>query len=182
MLESLHKLRGYNVRVMFKQERHDTADTDSKLIISIIESIAQAENESRSENIKWSYRRHAAYGTSKLYNRKCYGYENDTAGELIIKKDEAKNFRLIFEQYLRGLSIIGIKREVEKLGIKTLTGKEKWSKRTIDVMLSNEKHIALVRLFNAREQGHYVSENNHPAIISKEQFKAVQIEKRNCEN
>ncbi|WP_246117601.1 hypothetical protein [Alkalibacterium pelagium] len=58
------------------------------MMISIIESIAQAENESRSENIKWGYRRHAAQGTSKLYNRKCYGYENDADGELIIKKDE----------------------------------------------------------------------------------------------
>lgn len=67
---------------------------------SIIESIAQAENESRSENIKWRYKRHAAQGTSKLYNRKCYGYENDTDGQLIIKDDEARNVRLIFDMYL----------------------------------------------------------------------------------
>ena len=89
VLESLHKLREYGVRVIFEQEGLDTSDTDSELMISIIESIAQAENESRSENIKWGYRRHAAQGTSKLYNRKCYGYENDSDGELIIKKNEA---------------------------------------------------------------------------------------------
>lgn len=183
VLESLHKLREHGVRVIFEQEGLDTADTDSELMISIIESIAQAENESRSENIKWGYRRHAAQGTSKLYNRKCYGYENDADGELIIKKDESKNVRLIFELYLRGFSIIGIKRELEKRGIKTPTGKEKWSKRTIDVMLSNEKYIGLVRLLNAGEhQEHYVSENNHPAIISKEQFEAVQAEKKNRSN
>src|SRR5699024_5104272 len=111
VLESLNKLREHGVRVIFEQEGLDTADTDSALMISIIESIAQAENESRSENIKWGYRRHAAQGTSKLYNRKCYGYENDIDGELIIKEDEAKNVRLIFELYLRGFSIIGIKRE-----------------------------------------------------------------------
>ena len=85
--------------------------------------------------------------------------------------------------YLRGFSIIGIKRELEKLGIKTPTGKETWSKRTIDVMLSNEKYIGVVRLLNAGEyQEHYISENNHPAIISKEQFEAVQMEKRNRSN
>lgn len=183
VLESLHKLREHGVRVIFEQEGLDTADTDSELMIFIIESIAQAENESRSENIKWGYRRHAAQGTSKLYNRKCYGYENDADGELIIKKDESKNVRLIFELYLRGFSIIGIKRELEKRGIKTPTGKEKWSKRTIDVTLSNEKYIGLVRLLNAGEhQEHYVSENNHPAIISKEQFEAVQAEKKNRSN
>ncbi|MFB1050569.1 recombinase family protein [Paraliobacillus sp. JSM ZJ581] len=183
VLAGLNKLRELGVRVLFEQEGLDTADTDSALMISIIESIAQAENESRSENIKWGYKRHAAQGTSKLYNRKCYGYENDEDGLLIIKDDEAKNVRLIFDLYLRGASIIGIKRELEKRGIKTPTGKEKWSKRTIDVMLSNEKYIGLVRLLNAGEhQEHYVSENNHPAIISKEQFEAVQEEKKKRSN
>ncbi|MGX9292375.1 recombinase family protein [Bacillus sp. A015] len=125
---------------MFEQEGLDTADTDSELMISIIESIAQVENESRSENIKCGYKHHAAQGTSKLYNRKCYGYENDTDGQLIIKDDEAENVRLIFDLYLHN-SIIGIKKELEKLGIKPPTGKEEWSKRTIDVMLSNEKYM-----------------------------------------
>lgn len=68
---------------------------------------------------------------------------------------------------------------MEKRGIKTPTGKENWSKRTIDVMLSNEKYIGVVRLLNAEEhQEHYISENNHPAIILKEQFEAVQAERR----
>src|SRR5690625_4294698 len=52
VLEGLNKLRELGVRVIFEQEGLDTADTDSALMISIIESIAQAENESRSENIK----------------------------------------------------------------------------------------------------------------------------------
>lgn len=124
VLESLNKLKEQGVRVIFDQEGLDTADTDSELMISIIESIAQAENESRSANIKWGYRRQAAQGTSKLYNRKCYGYENDEDGLLIIKDEEAKIVRLIYVLYLRGLSIIGIKRELEKLGIKTPTGQE----------------------------------------------------------
>lgn len=183
VLEALNKLRELGIRVIFEQEGMDTTDTDSTLMISVIESIAQAANESRSENIKWGYKRHAAQGTSKLYNRKCYGYENDEDGLLIIKNDEAKHVRLIFDLYLRGFSIIGIKRELKKLGIKTLTGKERWSKRTIDVILSNEKYIGVVRLLNAGEdQEHYVSENNHPAIISKEQFEAVQAEKKNRSN
>ncbi|WP_197274837.1 recombinase family protein [Halolactibacillus sp. JCM 19043] len=179
----MNKLRELGFRVIFEQEGLDTADTDSALMISIIESIAQAENESRSENIKWGYKPHAAQRTSKLYNRKCYGYENDEDGLLIIKDEEAINVRLIFNLYLRGLSIIAIKRELERLGIKTPTGKEKWSKRTIDVMLSNEKYIGVVRLLNTGEhQEHYVSENNHPAIISKGKFEAVQVEKKNRSN
>lgn len=80
VLESLSQLREHGVHVIFEQEGLDTADTVSELLISIIES--------RSENIKWGYWRHAAQGTSKLYNQKCYCYENGTDGELIIKKNE----------------------------------------------------------------------------------------------
>ena len=183
VLDALNQLRILGVRVIFEQEVLDTADTDNDLMISIIESIAQAENESRSDNIKWGIKQRAAQGTSKLYNRKCYGYKNDVDGSLIIDDEEAKNVQLIFDFYLQGKSIIGIIEELEKLGIKSPTGKDKWSKRTIDVMLSNEKYIGIVRLLNSgKYEAHYISEDNKPSIISDEQFKAVQIEKANRSN
>ena len=50
ILDALNQLRALGVRVIFEQEVLDTADTDNDLMISIIESIAQAENESRSDN------------------------------------------------------------------------------------------------------------------------------------
>lgn len=182
-LEALNQLKTLGVRVIFEQEDLDTANTDSDLMISIIEAIAQAENESRSDNIKWGIKQRAAQGTSKLNNRKCYGYKNDVDGSLIIDDEEAKNVQLIFDFYLQGKSIIGIIEELERLGIKSPTGKDKWSKRTIDVMLSNEKYIGIVRLLNSgKYEAHYISEDNNPSIISDEQFKAVQIEKANRSN
>jgi len=60
-----------------------------------------------------------------LYNRKCYGYVNASDGSLILKDEEVKNVRLIFNMYLRGKSVIGIISELEKLGVKSLTGKGK---------------------------------------------------------
>lgn len=104
-------------------------------------------------------------------------------GELIINEEEAKNVKLIFNLYLQGSSIVGIMKELGNRGIKTPTGKYTWSKRTIDVMLSNEKYIGVVRLLDKGDhEVHYVSENNHPPIISKERFKAVQSEKVNRSN
>ena len=177
-LETLNLLKTLGIRVIFEQESLDTADTDSDLMISIIESIAQAENKSRSENIKWGIKQRAAQGASKLYNRKCYGYVHDKEGNLIIKDDEAKNVTKIFEMYLHGKSVIGIVAELERLGVKSPTGKDKWSKRTIDVMLSNEKYTGSVRLLdNGKHEAVYLCEDNNPAIISKETFQAVQIEK-----
>lgn len=183
ILDALNQLKLLGVRVIFEQEVLDTADTDSELMISIIEAIAQAENESRSDNIKWGIKQRAAQGTSKLYNRKCYGYVNASDGSLMIKDEEAKNVRLIFSMYLRGKSVIGIISELERVGIKSPTGKGKWCKRTIDVMLSNEKYIGNVRLLDdGKHDLCYLSEENNPAIISKETFQAVQIEKQHRSN
>lgn len=182
-LEALNLLKALGIRVIFEQERLDTADTDSDLMISIIEAIAQAENESRSENIKWGIKQRAAQGTSKLYNRKCYGYTHDKEGNLIIKDDEAKNVTKIFKMYLFGKSVIGIVAELERMGVKSPTGKDKWSKRTIDVMLGNEKYTGSVRLLdNGKHETVYLCENNNPVIISKEKFQAVQIEKTKRSN
>lgn len=71
-----------------------------------------------------------------------------------------------------------------KMGkIPSPTGKEKWCKRTIDVMLSNEKYTGDVRLLKTgKSEVHYLATGNNPAIISKETFEAVQIEKRRRSN
>ena len=183
ILEALNQLRILGVRVIFEQEVLDTADTDNDLMISIIESIAQAENESRSDNIKWGIKQRAAQGTSKLYNRKCYGYYNDENGNLAIDEKEAKNVHMIFNLYLQGKSVLGVVKELERLGIKSPTGKATWPKRTIDVILSNEKYMGNVRLLeNGKHSACYLAEDNNPAIISKETFQAVQIEKQHRSN
>ena len=183
VLEALNQLKVLGVPVIFDQEALNTADIDDELMISIIESITQAENKSRGDNIKWGIKQRAAQGTSKLYNRKCYGYFNDVDVNLAIDEKEAKNVRLIFNLYLQGKSVLGIVKELERLGIKSPTGKATWPKRTIDVMLSNEKYMGNVRLLdNGKHDAYYLAEGNNPAIISKETFQAVQIEKQQRSN
>ena len=182
-MEALSKLKSAGVRVIFEQEELDTANTDSDLMISIIESFAQAEKESRSENIKWGIKQGAASGTSKLYDRKCYGYKHNEDGKLIIDEETAENVKIIFDLYLRGQSVLGIIKELEKRKIPSPTGKEKWCKRTIDVMLSNEKYTGDVRLLKTgKSKVHYLATDNNPAIISKEVFEAVQVEKARRSN
>ena len=85
--------------------------------------------------------------------------------------------------YLSGQSVIGIIKVLEKKRIFSPTGKEKWRKRTIDVMLSNEKYTGDVRLLKSgKNEVQYLSSNNNPAIVSKEVFEAVQIEKKRRSN
>jgi hypothetical protein len=98
--------------------------------------------------------------------------------------------------YLQGKSIIGIKRELESRGIKSPTGNDAWCKRSIDVMLSNEKYSGDVIVFKTFNSGYpnskrkdndgewnkFLSVANHPAIITKEVFLAVQEEKARRSN
>lgn len=147
-------------------------------MISIIKCIEQAENKSRSENIKWSIKQRAATGTSKSYDRKCYGYEHDVNGKLVIDEETAGKVRLIYDLYLQEQSIIRIIRELEKHKIASPTGKERWCKRTIDVMLSNEKYTGSVRpLKSGKSEVQHLASDNNPVIISLETFEAAQIEK-----
>ena len=183
MLDAFNQLKALGVRVIFEGNSLDTANTDSDLMVAVMESIAQAENESRSENIKWGIKQRAASGTSKLYDRKCYGYKHDQDGHLVIDEEIAKNVKLIFDLYLRGQSVIGIIKELEKRKILSPTGKVKWCNRTIDVMLSNEKYTGDVELLKSgKSEVHYLASGNNPAIISKEVFEAVQIEKKRRSN
>lgn len=177
-LEALKELRESNVRVIFEQENLDTVETDSSLMISIVESFAQAENESRSQNIRWGIKERVAKGTSKLYDRKCYGYDHDEKGKLVINSNESKVVENIFNWYLSGKSVLGILKELEIQEIKSPTGKDKWCKRTIDVMLSNEKYVGRARLLDSvsGDVEYLVEENNTP-IISSSVFNRVQEEK-----
>ena len=166
VLDAFNRLKALGVRVIFEGNSLDTANTDSDLMVAVMESIAQAENVSRSENIRWGIKQRASQGTSKLYDRKCYGYKHDEEGHLVIDEEKAKNVKLIFDLYLNGQSVVGIIKELEKQKILSPTGKEKWCKRTIDVMLSNEKYTGDVRLLKSgKSEVHYLASGNNPAIL-----------------
>lgn len=51
-------------------------------------------------------------------------------------------------------------------------------KIAIEWILSNEKYTGNVELFkSSKSEVHYLASGSHPAIISKEAFEAVQVEK-----
>lgn len=125
----------------------------------------------------------AEQGTSKLYNRKCYGYDHDENGELVIKFQQAKIVKKIFNWYLDGKSVIGIVKELEKENIKSPTEKNKWQKRSIETMLENEKYTGPVKLLDSvNKENYYLLRDNHEAIIAEDVFNKVQEEKSSRSN
>ncbi len=121
-LQAIRELKALGIQIIFEEENIDTATTDSGLVISLIEGVAQAENEARSDNTRWGLRQRPQNGTSGLYRRRCYGYRQDNQGDLEINEEETFVVRLIFEAYLNGTSIGKIQGLLEKNVILSPTG------------------------------------------------------------
>lgn len=190
-LSVLRKLKEKNVDVFFESQGLHSCEGNDELLLSVMEAIAQAESESRSREIKWGIEKQTQNPDAAIYSRPCYGYRQIESGELEIHEEEANIVRLIYEQYLSGLSILGIKRALEKQGVKTPTGKDIWPKRTIETILSNRKYIGesevyktycaeypdRKRIRNQGERSVLVAEGHHAPIINRSMYDAVQEEK-----
>ncbi len=178
-------------RVIFESEDINTSETDSELIISIIAGFAQAENEARSANILWGIKKGATDGTSGFFRRRCFGYRNNEDGDLEIVSQEAGAVRFIFESYLNGASLNLIQGELLQRGISSPTGKDTCCKQSLNMLPSNEKYSGDVLLMKSvslggigsrrmRSEGEvdrFLAMSNHPPIVDKETFEAVQKEK-----
>lgn len=127
-------------------------------------------------------------GTSKMVQRRCYGYDTGPDGELAINPDEAAVVRWVFERYLSGDSLGKIAAGLEKQGTPSPTGKPKWNRETLNKLLSNEKYTGRVLLQKTISVGDskiknngfmdwYLYSDSHEAIISDDIFKAARQEK-----
>lgn len=174
-LEALRRLKEAGLRVIFDEEGLDSSEVDDNLLISVAGSLAQAENETRSMNIRMGLRNRALNGSSGNYRRRLYGYEKDDKGNLVIEPTQAQVVRDIFRWYNDGASILGIIKKLAEQKIPSPTGKEKWSKRTIENLLSNEKYIGTVRLIDSVTEGQmYEMKESHPPIITEDVFRTTQ--------
>ena len=196
LLETVTKLKWLGVEVRFEQENISTSDAETELIMSVHAAFAQAESEGLSEAIKWGFKSGFKSGRSKLYTRKCFGYKKNQDGELMIYEEQAIVVRQIFELYLSGYSVDMIMEELADKNINSPTGKERWSKRTIQTMLTNEKYMGNVRVgktyttgfpnnrqkVNRGQQDQFIMEEAHEPIIPIEVFEQVQEEMKRRSN
>lgn len=145
-------------------------------------------NIEKSRSIRKGLQKGFRDGTSKMAQRKCYGYDTSLDGELIINPDEAATVRWIFERYPSGDSLGKIAAGLEEQGIPSPTGKPKWNREALNKLLSNEKYTGRVLLQKTISVGsskikndgfieRYLYSDSHEAIISDEIFRAVQQEK-----
>ena len=176
-LEAIRKIRSCGTRIIFEADKIDTETVDDELLISVVQACSQAENDWRSENIRFGLKHRAEDGTSGLYSRACYGYKKDKHGMLIIDEEQAKVVRAIFDWYLEGLSVCGIIERLKSRGVKSPKGKDSWSKRAVESTLTRRKYTGDVAIADSGgSDRQYLYSDHHSGIISKEKFEAVELE------
>ena len=155
-------------------------------------SLAQEESRSISENTTWGKRKQFAEGKTSVGYSAFLGYDKDFK----INEEQAKAVKLIYKLFLGGRSFYAITKELEKQGIKSPSGKDKWYISTVRSILTNEKYrgdaliqkeytadfLDKTRRKNTGEIPQYYVEEHHEAIISPDLFDFVQTEIKAREN
>ena len=189
-IEFVRQLKALGIGVIFEEQNCDTLKCDSELLLTIHAGFAQAESESMSRNITWSYRKKFEQGEVMFNYKKMVGYRKGTDGKPEIIPEEAEIIRQIFDMYLAGMTLREIRDKLHEEGVETKCGKVKWSISTLQSILRNEKYcgdailqktitvdpISKIHKKNTGEAPMYYVKDNHVGIISHEDFNRTQEE------
>ena len=144
-LTTIRKLKEHGTEVYFEKENIWTFDNRGELLITIMSSLAQEESRSISENVTWGHRKRMADGKVAVAYSHFLGYDKGEDGSLVINPEEAKVIRLIYGEFLSGLSYKAIARKLTAQGIKTPAGKDRWNDSTVKSILMNVSILGLIQ-------------------------------------
>ena len=185
LLNTVRHLKELGIEVRFEKENIYSLSGDGELMLTILASFAQEEITSLSNNVKWSIQKDFKKGKT---NSHCiYGYRwNGDNFEVV--QEEAEVVKLIFNNFVNGMSAEETEKQLEKMKIKSYTGCH-FGNKSIRAILRNEKYTGNMILQkeyvpipghrtkkNLGELPQYYVENSHEAIIDKETFDWVQEE------
>ena len=185
-LQAIRRLKALDIGVYFESQKINTLTEKSEVLITLLASIAQGESEDFSGNNKWAVKKRFADGTFIL-SVPAYGYTKDENGEPIIKPDEAEVVRKIYTLYLQGMGCRKIGQLLDEAGIPTIRGAKFWHENVVKGILTNPMYCGDLLLqktittqqfpfkqeMNKGQADQYLIEDNHPAIVSREQAQAV---------
>lgn len=186
LLETVRDLKALGIDVFFEEQSIHTLSADGELMLSILASYAQEESLSASENQKWRVRKNFEEG--KPWNGTLLGYRYRN-GVYVIEPDEAETVRRIFREYLSGKGIVSIANDLNADGVRTRY-ENACSKGGVSRILHNyaysgnlllqktfrENHLTKKTVVNEGQLPMYHAEGTHEAIISLEDYQAVQAE------
>ena len=190
-LRYVRALKELGIGVYFEKENINTMDMDTELILTFMGAFAQSESESISANVKWGIRQAMKEGKVHINFNRLFGYYVKEDGSPDVDPDKAESVQYIYDRFLLGDSLREIKQGLELRGKVAPNGSERWDISEIRRILANEKYAGdalLQKTFkpdvlsgkvrkNTGQLPMYLVQNNHPAIIDRDRFNAVQAER-----
>ena len=187
LLETVRHLKELGIEVRFEKEHINSLSGDGEVMLTLLASFAQEEIRSLSENVKWGTRKRFEQGIPNgrflIYG---YRWEGD---HLVVEPEEAKIVRLIYDNFLKGLSAEATEKQLDEMGVKSMKGMH-FPNSSIRAILKNitytgnllfQKEYTLDPISKKTRKNHgelpqYFVENTHEAIIPMETYQAVQAE------
>ena len=181
-LEAIRQFRANGTTIFFEKENIDTARMSSELMTALYAAFAQAESESISGNMRWSYQKRMERGEFNTCSAPL-GYDL-VNGSLIINEEYAAVVRSIYEMYLRGINTTEITKMLNQSNVLNIH----WQRGRIEYILRNESYIGDAqlqkkyttdtlprkRMRNSGEHNSYYVIGIHDAIIPQDWFERVQ--------
>lgn len=174
------------VGVFFEAEAIFSLNDDSQMALTFQATMAEEESHTRSRSMETSLRMRLDHGIP--LTPKLYGYTHDEEGNLQINPEEAPTVKLMFFMYLYGYSTQQIANTLIEQERLSYFGKLCWTSSSITSILRNERHCGDVltrktytenyrthrTLKNCGERPQSWYFNHHTAIVSRDDFNAVQ--------
>lgn len=184
-LRFMRELMRLGVTIRFEKENIDTSKLSTEQVAAIYAGFAQMESTGHSGNMRTSVRMRMERGIFTPSSMP-YGYRlNGLEPEII--PEEAEVVRYIFSSALRGQGHTDITKELNELGIQRGHGRERWLCSTVRYILSNRFYtgdsvwqktyatdaLPIRQVKNQGQRPQYHVEDDHPAIINREDFQRV---------
>ena len=178
--EMIRELRELGVNIIFEEQKLNTQDEKSALILNIFAAIAEEESHSISQHTLIAHEQYTLEG--RPFGRVSFGYYNAGDNRWAISEDEAPKVRKAFAMAAEGKTYTEIR--------KALNGMEKdgykWSQKRLKYMLMNvvykgdyysHQTICMIpgkQVVNNGYRDRYYIEEHHDPIVSPELFDKVQ--------
>ena len=174
------------VGVFFESESIFSLNDDSQMALTFQATMAEEESHIRSRSMETSLRMRLDHGIP--LTPKLFGYTHDENGELQINPEEAPTVKLMFFMYLYGYSTQQIADTLIEQERRSYFGRLCWTASGVASVLRNERHCGDVltrktytenyrthrTLKNCGERPQSWYFNHHKAIVSRDDFNAVQ--------